>query len=445
VRSRSVLAIAVAGCAADDAGPARCPLGDPRAPAELEIVHLDANLELATTAPGARVPLIQPPQGTWIVFLGARARNLDGCRVDLTTSFRDGAGGPIVKVDRRPTQLDDTGDGWAITRSTLAGNLQICPQLTATRDLHDEPYEITVTLEDAYGQRASRSIGIVPVCPDPDATGRCLCECDRDYVVGGACPGTAIAPRWSLEHDMAVRRLGGGPELVWLHGLGDTSASVDAIASHPSLAGFTHVLPDLPGYGRSPWPAEPSTVEELGASLARWIGDRAPVVIGHSLGGVLATLIAERTRVRAVVNVEGNLSPGDCTFSAQATAYSLDAFTGGGFDAIRDATYRRGVTELPLRAYHAGLTVASPRTFHRHAEGLVAMSADEQLAARWAGLAVPALYVAGAPGGISARSLELLEHHGVRRLVYEPAGHWPHVDHVARFAGDVAAFLASAP
>lgn len=182
--------IAIAGCSSQseaiDAG-AQCPVGDPSAPAQLEIVNLDANLEVVKTTPNAPVPLVAPPQGGWIVFLGARATNLDGCRVNLTTSFRDVPDGPIIQVDRRPTQLDDTGDGWAITRTSMAGNLPICPQLTATRNLHDEPYEITVTLEDAYGQRASQSMVIVPVCPNPDATGRCLCECDQHYVVGGPC------------------------------------------------------------------------------------------------------------------------------------------------------------------------------------------------------------------------------------------------------------------
>jgi hypothetical protein len=186
-----LVAIAHAGCSspveAIDAA-AHCPVGDPSAPAQLEIVNLDVNLDIVNTTPNAPVPLFPPPQGGWIVFLGARATNLDGCRVDLTTSFRDVPGGSIIQVDRRPTQLDDTGDGWAVTRTSMAANLPICPQLTATRNLHDEPYEITVTLEDAYGQRASQSMVIVPVCPDPDPTGRCLCECDQHYVVGGSCP-----------------------------------------------------------------------------------------------------------------------------------------------------------------------------------------------------------------------------------------------------------------
>src|SRR5262249_27977329 len=136
------------------------------------------------------------------------------------------------------------------------------------------------------------------------------------------CVRRSIAMRWTLElaldQPMMVRRLGTGPEVVWLHGLGEWSAAFDAIIAHPALAGFTHILPDLPGYGRSPWPETPEGLDALAGRLVAWIGDRQPALIGCSMGGALATLIAERTSVRAVVDVEGNLSRGDCTFSGAA-------------------------------------------------------------------------------------------------------------------------------
>lgn len=183
-------AVALAGGAA--CGPEdevmRCPIGDPIAPAELEIVHLDAALAVVTTLEGATVPLHPPPQGGWILLLGVRARNLDGCQLTLTTSFRDVGQGPIIKVDRRPARLTDTGDGWAISTTSTYGNLPVCPQVTATRDLYDQPYEVTVEIEDLDGKAASRTMVLTPTCPD-DAL--CRCECDRDHVIG-AC--AAVAP-----------------------------------------------------------------------------------------------------------------------------------------------------------------------------------------------------------------------------------------------------------
>ena len=51
------------------------------------------------------------------------------------------------------------------------------------------------------------------------------------------------------------------------------------------------------------------------------------VLIGHSMGGLVALLYSERYKksVRALVSVEGNLVSDDCFFSRKVTgtAYSL--------------------------------------------------------------------------------------------------------------------------
>jgi len=240
---------------------------------------------------------------------------------------------------------------------------------------------------------------------------------------------------------MMVRRFGEGPEIVWIHGLGEQSASFDPIAAHPAFAGFSHTLIDLPGYGRSPWPEHPEGLEQLADRLVTWLDGRRPVLIGHSMGGVLATLIAERTAVRAVVNVDGNLSRGDCTHSAKAAAYTLDDFVAYGFSAMRAEVYEGGRTDLALRGYHAAMTLASPQVFHHHALQLVAMSEPETLITRLAALRAPALFVAGVPGGICEHSRALLDRHGVRWVGLEPAGHWVHIEQPDHFASEVASFL----
>lgn len=247
--------------------------------------------------------------------------------------------------------------------------------------------------------------------------------------------------QWTLEHGMMVRRSGDGPEVVWIHGLGEWSLSFDPLVAHPALAGFSHVLPDLPGYGRSPWPDQPEDLERVADRLAAWIGDRRPALIGHSMGGVLATLVAERAPVRAVVDVDGNLSRGDCTFSARAAAFTREAFVAGGFAQIRADTYERGRSDLPLRGYHAATLTASPEVFHHHALQLIALSEPELLVTRLARLTVPVLFVAGVPDGICAHSRALLDQHGVRWIGLEPAGHWVFLDQLDAFAAAVAGFL----
>lgn len=235
--------------------------------------------------------------------------------------------------------------------------------------------------------------------------------------------------RWSFEHGMCVRRFGDGPELVWIHGLGESSTAFDGVAQR--LSGFTHVLPDLPGYSRSPW-IDPIGLPELADHLARWLGERAPAaLVGHSMGGVLVTLIAERAPVRAVVNIDGNISPGDCTFSGRALQV--------GYAQLRSEIL--GKPGVPA-TYFAAMCFASPDMFHRHARDLVELSASGQLAARFAALRMPALFIAGGvPDGICAESRALLDRAGARWVAIEDCGHWVYLDQPARFVEEVSRFL----
>jgi pimeloyl-ACP methyl ester carboxylesterase len=251
--------------------------------------------------------------------------------------------------------------------------------------------------------------------------------------------------RWSIEHGMVVRRVGqgprSGPRVVWIHGLGESSVSFEPVIA--KLPGFSHVLVDLPGYGRSPWPEAAVGLDDMAAGLASWLDEDTPAtLVGHSMGGVLCTLIAERTAVRAVVNVDGNLTRGDCTFSALAAEYALDEFRASGFDALRAKAYVDGVSRPELRSYHAAMCLASPAMFHRHAVELVELSSGGTLAARLAALHVPKLFIAGVPNGCCVESRAQLDKLGVRWIGIEPAGHWVYLDQTERFSAELAKFLA---
>ena len=239
--------------------------------------------------------------------------------------------------------------------------------------------------------------------------------------------------QWSLERGMVVRRMGSGPRVVWVHGLGESSVSFEPVVA--AMPGFHHVLVDLPGYGRSPWPDAAMGLDALADHLAGWLEPDA-FVIGHSMGGVLATLIAERAAVAGIVNIDGNISIGDCTFSSKAAAVADPA---AALATVRDSVYVDGATRPELRGYHAAMTFAMPEMFHRHAHDLVELSRAETLARRVAKL--PALFVAGVPDGICSASRHMLERANARWVGIEPAGHWVYLDQPARFVDEVTRFI----
>ncbi|MDF3146598.1 MULTISPECIES: alpha/beta hydrolase [unclassified Streptomyces] len=107
---------------------------------------------------------------------------------------------------------------------------------------------------------------------------------------------------------------GDGPQLVLLHGFGRSLADWDASAGLLT-AGHRVLAVDLPGHGRSP-DISPWTVPDVVRHIADTLdahGVPEAVVVGHSLGGLIAVEYARanpararaRARARAAVNLDG--------------------------------------------------------------------------------------------------------------------------------------------
>ena len=107
---------------------------------------------------------------------------------------------------------------------------------------------------------------------------------------------------------LAYRDEGTGQPVVLIHGITEDHRAWDEFA--PALArGLRVIRVDLPGHGASSPLAEysaPALVTPL-AELVRALKLPAPHVVGHSLGGLLATLIGALVPVRSILNVDQSL------------------------------------------------------------------------------------------------------------------------------------------
>ena len=241
---------------------------------------------------------------------------------------------------------------------------------------------------------------------------------------------------------MKWTRVGQGPVLCWIHGLGESSRCFHGMSER--LPGFAHHLVDLPGYGRADRVKTPYSLVQAAEQLAGAIREFAPcVVVGHSMGGVVGLFLAEREPqlLRGLINVDGNISSGDCGYSGPISRQTLSEFLNRGYQELLRSLQERGAEDHAHRGYFTSMRLAQPEGVYAHSQELVEWSTGENLARRMAKLKVPSVYIAGAPGGAAERSLELLHQAGVETRLIGPSGHWPFIDQPEQFTEEVRSWV----
>jgi pimeloyl-ACP methyl ester carboxylesterase len=230
--------------------------------------------------------------------------------------------------------------------------------------------------------------------------------------------------------------------LLYIHGLGESGLCFEHLLDSPRLIRWRQLIPDLPGYGRSPWTKSPLTLEDQADYVATWLHasesdfDISPlVVIGHSMGGVIGLLLCERfpNLAAILIDVDGNKSPDDCVFSGKAASQRLEQFIQGGFDALRLEVFSDSDHDPARRGYYVSMRLADPRAFHLNSCELIQKSEKKDMAERLSNLSIPSHYIAGVPEGASKQTLQLLDEAGVQWTGIEPSGHWPFIDQTERF------------
>jgi len=234
------------------------------------------------------------------------------------------------------------------------------------------------------------------------------------------------------------------PPLVLLHGL-----TFDRSLWNPVLAELARVDPgrrvlalDLPGHGESPgWPFY--DIESVADGVHRAVEQaqlESPVVVGHSISAVIATLYAGRHPSRGVVNVDQSLQVAPFAGLVRSLA---DKLRGPDFPAVWEMfVANMQIEQLPESAQALVRSTSRPRQelvlgywqqlLDQPTDEIIDLAAAALAAIRDAG--VPYLVVAGNP-------LEPAYHHWLSEMlpqievdVWAGSGHFPHLAHPGRFA-----------
>ncbi|MGW0214163.1 alpha/beta fold hydrolase [Micromonospora chokoriensis] len=154
------------------------------------------------------------------------------------------------------------------------------------------------------------------------------------------------------------------PPLVLLHGL-----TYDKRQWGPVLRELTEIDPgrqvlalDLPGHGDSPRRASyrMAEVAEVVHAQVTEAGLATPVVVGHSVGAVVATTYAARYPVRGVVNLDQILLPGPFGVAVRQAEPTL---RGPEWRQVWDRMLAgMGIESLPAEAREIVTTATDPRS-----------------------------------------------------------------------------------
>lgn len=192
---RAVLALlVVAGCG-DDAAPdgGICVVGDLSSAPEIELVYRTAGGTMEPLGDDATLPLLTPPQGGKVIYVGVRVKNVDLCGASLQAAVRDPCTNRVLGIERRPIAWRIAEDGFAEPAQPQEisdyANVPLCPNAGAAEDVDGPELQLEMRFYPAGAAAIDRVIAITTTCADDELPQLCRCECDADYELGVECPG----------------------------------------------------------------------------------------------------------------------------------------------------------------------------------------------------------------------------------------------------------------
>jgi len=216
---------------------------------------------------------------------------------------------------------------------------------------------------------------------------------------------------------------GTAPALVMLHGLGSSASSwYPRAANHPKLRDHRCLLVDFLGYGYSDRPhsydySMESQAENV-ASLLDHLGLSHCVVIGHSMGGSIAILLADSRPdlVSQLIVAEGNLDAGPGFVSGRIVSVPEQVFVTSKYYEFYQQMHDAGFHE-----YAGTVRASDPACLYRSAVSLIA-NRELSYRERFYGMRMPRTFIFGEQT-LPDPDEQLLREKDIDVLIVPGAGH----------------------
>jgi len=247
--------------------------------------------------------------------------------------------------------------------------------------------------------------------------------------------------------------------LLFVHGLGESGLCFQEVFDDKRFNQFNVLVPDMIGYGKSSRAANgdysfDSQVKRVWKLLEmRNVSDL--VVIGHSIGGDISTLLCtsdKRGIIKKHVNIEGDITRFDVFISNSA----VEAADRGRFMAwfqdefVNNRVYEQwGEKYVSCRRYYASLCFCEPDAFLANARELVEryMSLSgrygSEIGRIYVSISIPKVFCCGALS-ISPHTIDFLKENNLEYQVFQDASHWLMIDKAEEFYSFLYTFVSGA-
>jgi pimeloyl-ACP methyl ester carboxylesterase len=196
-------------------------------------------------------------------------------------------------------------------------------------------------------------------------------------------------------------RKGHKETIVFIHGLGGAKENYWEACKSDSLAEHTLICFDNPGTGNSTYYDDfLLDVDDLVAITSLFIEHLSItnfILCGTSMGGLTTLLYLKRgglEKVKAYINIEGNLMPEDCMFSSKVVAYDFDIFRSQIFPNTIVDMKNNGNTGYHIIANNLQLNT-NVRSYYNYSFQTVKYSATGELLAQYMAMKIPSVFIYG--------------------------------------------------
>ncbi len=231
---------------------------------------------------------------------------------------------------------------------------------------------------------------------------------------------------------------------IWIiHGFSESGLSFANAFDSELSKDYNIWIPDLPGFGASPYNRKLTTIHKYVTHLSYLITKRSTTqtiyIIAHSFGAVIATLLCEcmNETIKAVVSVEGNLTNDDSYYSGWAGQYE----DGEQFKQdFKELLQNKAKDRPEFEHYFVSATMAHPAAMLVLGKGSKEYTNNNDAGDRFLSLSCPTLYIWG-DIDTPLITQKYIKENILFNYLFKGNTHWMMKENPVLFYSEISAFL----